>query len=343
MESWKATEGEDIEIRRAKLFKNIAEGSPIGILPFDLIVGRVSSGLLDAVTQCDICGDYIPGLWDDKDNIDLTLSVKEGMPREDREVLREAARYFHPRSPGAHVAETWHGIVGTWPEDCEEARLKDPWLTAGFFPATVTAPLWGKVMATGLRSFINRAKAKIKWFIETEQKEIDRLHFWQASVMTCEAAIAYAHRYAKLAREMAEQETSATRKEELLEIARTCEWVPENPARTFQEALQCVHFIYICKSLEQPTYSPVIGRADQFLWPYFRKDWENGSLTLERAADLLGNVIGYWGSHTFVANADFRENHQVNYMLNILNVGGFDKDGNDASNLLSYSCSIWWA
>ena len=200
----------------------------------------------------------------------------------------------------------------------------------------MTAPLWGKVLAVGLRDFMNRAQAKIDWFLETKQTNVDKLHFWRASIMTCEAAIEYAHRYARLAREKAAAEQKSDRKKELLEIADICEWVPENPARTFHEAVQCVHFIYMAKTLEQPTYSPVIGRADQFLWPYFKKDFESGSLTLERAAEILEYAIGHWGSHAFVANADFRENHQVNYMLNAINVGGVDRDGKDASNLLSY-------
>ena len=48
MESWKETEGEDIEIRRAKMLEKILASVPIEILDFDLIVGRISTGLLTA-------------------------------------------------------------------------------------------------------------------------------------------------------------------------------------------------------------------------------------------------------------------------------------------------------
>ena len=40
MESWKETEGEDIEIRRARMFQKVLEGVPIEIYDFDIIVGR---------------------------------------------------------------------------------------------------------------------------------------------------------------------------------------------------------------------------------------------------------------------------------------------------------------
>ena len=336
MESWRETEGEDIEIRRAKLFKKVLEGAPIAILGFDVIVGRVSKGLLTAATQTDSCGDYIPGLWEDEADLDLTMTIKGGLTREDREVLRESARYFHGSSAPAHVKDAWRKVVGNWVDDVEEARLRDPLLSAGFFPGTVGALLWDKVLAKGLRSFINEAQAKINGFMEIKQTDIDKLYFWQASIIVCEAAIAYAHRYAKLAREMAEKEENPERKKELLEIAEVCEWVPENPARTFHEALQSIHFVLLCKNLEQPTYPPNIGRADQFLWPYFKKDFDSGRLTLERAAELLELAIGHWGTHTFVANADFKESHQVTFQINLINVGGVDRNGRDASNVLSY-------
>ncbi|MDD2735420.1 MAG: pyruvate formate lyase family protein [Desulfuromonadaceae bacterium] len=338
MKSWKESEGEDIELRRALLFKEIAEGSPIDILDFDLIVGRPSKGLLDAVTETDVAGDHIPGVWDDSadDVLDMTMHIKGGLSKEDRKVLQDAARCFHKQSAPARVTDAWRRVVGTWSDDMDEAKLRDPWLSAAFFPAAVMAPLWSHVLEGGLRSFIEKAKEKVRRFIETEQTEIDRLYFWQASIITCEALIAYAHRYARLAREMAKKESNEKRKQELVRIAEVCEWVPEHPARTFHEAVQSIHFIYLGKILEQPTYPPVIGRADQFLWPYFEKDFYAGKVTLPEAAELLACVVGHLGSHTFVANADFRESHQVSYGINLINVGGVDQDGKDASNLLSY-------
>ncbi len=336
MESWKETEGEDIEIRRAKLLKKILEGAPIDILDFDVIVGRVAKGLLEPVTATDVQGDYIPRLWEDQEDLDFTMTVKGALTREDREVLRESARYFHNKSAPVQIKDAWRNVVGTWVDDVEEARLRDPLLSAGFFPATVNAPLWGKVLEMGLRGFINEAQAKIKWFMETKQTDIDKLYFWQASIIVCEAAIAYSHRYAELAREMARKEKNPERKKELLEIAEVCEWVPENPARTFHDALQSIHFVLLCKHHEHPTYAPNLARADQYLWPYFKKDFDSGRLTLERAAELFELAIGHWGTQPFVANADFKESHQVTFGINLINVGGVDKNGRDASNVLSY-------
>ncbi len=69
MESWKETEGEDIEIRRAKLFKKVLEGVPIAIHDFDIVVGRETEHLIGAPVFVDETGDCIPGLWDDGDGL----------------------------------------------------------------------------------------------------------------------------------------------------------------------------------------------------------------------------------------------------------------------------------
>ena len=54
LESWKETEGEDIEIRRDKLFKKIVENVPIKIHDFDVLVGRLTPGVIGASTAMDI-------------------------------------------------------------------------------------------------------------------------------------------------------------------------------------------------------------------------------------------------------------------------------------------------
>ena len=106
-----------------------------------------------------------------------------------------------------------------------------------------------------------------------------------------------------LHREMAEAETRPDRKAELLQIASICEHVPENPARTFQEALQSMAIVGVCKNYEHPMHNnPQWGRGDQYLYPYFIRDINSGAITLERAAELLAELIGRWGTQTFVAS-----------------------------------------
>ncbi len=112
--------------------------------------------------------------------------------------------------------------------------------------------------------------------------------------------------------------------------------MPENPARTFHEAVQCVNFIMVGRGLEA-MYPLLLGRIDQYLWPYFESDMREGRTTLERAAEILGSALTLWGMKIVVPVGQTQlETHQFSFCINSINVGGVDRDGHDASNALSY-------
>jgi len=328
MESWQETEGEDIEIRRAKLFKKILEQVPIAIYDFDIIVGRETEHLVGAPLFMDQVGDAIPGLWDGTDGLDLS--------DEEREIVMECSRFFAGKTAPDHVKKVWHSLVGTWAEDITEAKGSDPTPDSGYFPGITCRALWEKILSKGMRGMIAEAQAGIERFQEMKETDINKYYFWQAAIIVCQAMIDYAKRYAKLAISLAEKESDRERKNELYEIAKICEWVPENPARTFHEALQCMNFIIVGRGLEA-MYPVLIGRMDQYLRPYFEQDIRAGRLTLERAAELLGSAITLWGMKTVVqVGKTQKQTHQFSYSINSINISGVDKNGNDASSELSY-------
>ena len=80
------------------------------------------------------------------------------------------------------------------------------------------------------------------------------------------------------------RETDPRRKLELEEISAVCAWVPEHPARTFREALQAQWFAQIFSRLEQNIGGQVSqGRMDQYFYPFYKKDIEEGRLTKAQA------------------------------------------------------------
>ena len=111
--------------------------------------------------------------------------------------------------------------------------------------------------------------------------------FLEAVILTCDAMTAWSRRYAQLARELAAKEPNPPRKQELLEIADVCEWVPENPARTFREALQAQWWGQLFNRIEQTSCAMGQGRWDQYLWPFYQKDMAEGRITKESATELL--------------------------------------------------------
>ena len=139
---------------------------------------------------------------------------------------------------------------------------------------------------------------------------------------------------------MAEAETRPERKAELLQIAGICEHVPEHPARTFHEALQSMAIVGVCKLYEHPMHNnPQWGRGDQYLYPYFIRDINSGTITLEKAAELLAELVGRWGTQTFVASESLKESHQINFGINNIMIGGVDQIGGGPLERIKLSLS----
>jgi formate C-acetyltransferase len=336
MESWKETEGEDIELRRARVFKKVLEGVPIEIHDCDIIVGRETEHLIGAPAFVDELGDSIPGLWEEGDTLSRWMVFKGKNAKEDKNVLRECSRFFAGKTAPDHVKEAWRSVVGTWAQDITDAKGSDPTPDSGYFPGVTCRGMWEKLLSSGMRGLIEEARAGLKGFTGMKETDIDKLYFWQSAIIVCEAMVHYARRYSELARRKAEKESDPVRRKELIEIAGICERVPENPARTFHEALQFMNFIIVGRGLEA-MYPLLVGRIDQYLKPYFEKDIREGRVTLERAAELLGSALTLWGMKVVLpVGQTQQETHQFSYSINSINIGGVDSRGKDATNALSY-------
>ena len=336
MESWKETEGEDIELRRARMFKKILEGAPIEIYDFDIIVGRETEHLIGAPIFVDETGDSIPGIWEEGGNLSRGMILLGIKSKEEKDILRECSCFFTGKTAPDHVKAEWQSIVGTWAKDITDAKGADPTPDSGYFPGITCRGLWEKLLSKGMHGLIEEAEDGIRHFKEMKETDINKFYFWKSAIIVCEAMIQYAHRYAELARQKAENESELARRNELIEIAEICERVPEYPARSFHEALQFMNFIMVGRGLEA-MYPLLVGRLDQYLNPYFENDIKEGHLTLEKAADLLGSVLILWGMKVVAPSGETQEEtHQFSYSINSINLGGVDIDGEDATNALSY-------
>jgi formate C-acetyltransferase len=103
----------------------------------------------------------------------------------------------------------------------------------------------------------------------------------------CDGIVTLSNRYARLAEEMAADEKSPRRKEELKRISEVCARVPANPARTFREALQSVWLYHVCILMDQNAASYNLGRLDQYLYPLYKKDIDEGCISQDEAQELL--------------------------------------------------------
>jgi formate C-acetyltransferase len=336
VKSWRETVGEDIQIRRARLLECILDNIVIKIHPFDEIVGRPTPGVIGCATSFDCAGDYIPSIWNDEGVVDATMDASAEIDKESLEILRESARTFTGQTAPDMTYKAWNELVGNWAKDAEAAKLKDPSLDSMFTGQSTSTLSWSKILTVGLRSYIDSCKNHIEAYRKSDGTDVDKIYFWHSAIIVLEATINHAHRYAELAGTMAEEETDPVMRDRLLEIAEVCNYVPEHPARNFREALQSMQFCNLSKMLENPTQNNCHwGRGDQYLYEYFINDINSG-VPLETLASMLADLIGRWGTQTFVASSSQKESHQINFGINNVMLGGLGQDNEDKSNELSY-------
>ena len=111
--------------------------------------------------------------------------------------------------------------------------------------------------------------------------------FYSAAVLACDGAITLNKRYADKAREKAETETRPEKKEEYLRMADSLDWISTNTPRNFFEALQMVMLYHIFLMVDNGPGVTSMGRFDQYVWPFLKKDLEAGTITKEYAQELV--------------------------------------------------------
>lgn len=199
-------------------------------------------------------------------------------------------------------------------------------------------PNYPKVLNLGLRGIINQAKAKKNAVTQIDHDMQRKIDFWDGVIIECEAAIRFANRYAKLARKMADEVGDGARKQELLQIAANCEHVPENSPRSTYEALQFFWFMHLIMQIETNGHSIGLGRFDQTMYPYYKKDLEEGSITYEHCVEMLQCL---WIKITEIIKVrdDFDAQAFAGYpMWQNCAIGGVTPEGKDATNEFSFCC-----
>ena len=204
------------------------------------------------------------------------------------------------------------------------------------------SPDYPKILPTGLRGVIDRAKEMIeKTQIQTPE-DMRKVDFWNANIISCEAVIRFAHKFAAHAAALAGKENDQKRKAELLKIADVCSNVPENEPQDFWEAVQFAWFLQLTMQIEDNGHSIALGRLDQNLYPYYKKSVLDSGMSAEDAEELLAalyikctEILKLRDSFDSLAFAAYP-------MWQQMAIGGLTKDGKDATNELTHSVFRAW-
>ena len=337
--SFKQTEGQPLLLRWAKAMKHIAENITVYIDDHQLLVGRSGAQGRYGILYPELDGDFL-GLAIEQ--ISQRVESPFNISAQDIDVVvKEIAPYwqgktYHENLTKALPAETLKLTYD--PQD----PLKSRFIvneTSSFRSSIQWVHDYEKVLKRGFKGIKEEAQAKLQALDPLSPTDtMEKKPFLEAIMIACDAIVIWAKRHAELAAQKAKTEKDDNRRAELEEIAAICEWVPENPARNFREAVQAQWFTQMFSRMEQKTGTIISnGRMDQYLYPYYKQDIAAGRLSEEKALELLECM--WLGMAQFIdlyispTGGAFNEGYAH---WEAVTVGGQTPDGCDATNELTY-------
>lgn len=196
-----------------------------------------------------------------------------------------------------------------------------------------------KIYKKGMLDFIKEINENINNldFINDKQA-FDKREQLSAMKVSAQALIMWAERHADKLDNLAKEENDKLRKSEIENLAKICRKIPAYAPETFHEALQHYWFIHLGVVTElNPWDSFNPGRLDQHLYPFYKTETENGSLTKEAAVELLQSFWIKFNNHPAPPKVGVTALESNTYTdFSLINVGGVKEDGSDASNEMTY-------
>jgi formate C-acetyltransferase len=328
-ESFKETEGQPLVLRWGRALAYVLREMPIHIDEDELVVGSAGPPGRYAV------------LYPELEERFFSEDVRPSQ-RDDRLILTdEDARIINQELKPYWEEAVSHAFMDAL---LEETRR----LIGLYFVVTPTATArsslaWNhdyeKLLKRGVKGIKEEALERLASLGPLDPRDqVEKAPFLEAVLLVCDAIVGFARRYAELARRLAERESDGRRRKELTRIAEICEWVPENPARTFHEAVQSQWLIQTVSRLEQRIGGTVgNGRIDQYLYPFYKADVEEGRITPEEALELLECLwIGMARNvevYTTAGTLSYTEGYAH---WEATTIGGQTREGRDATNELSH-------
>ncbi len=332
--SYRQSEGLPVGIRRAMALAHILDNQTVCILPGELIVGNQTGKVNAAPIFPEYGLDWIVREADKLSDRRLDRFV---LDMGDIPALRQISEYWHGKT---HFDLAKQAILAALPEElapyynAEKSDFNNVVSNSGRMTTGdghVIAS-FDRLIRNGLRSVIDEAKAEMKKCDAHlgHMESINKKHFLKSVVISLEAAIRFAHRYADAAEAMAKEDPG------MKAVADNLRQVPEFPARTFHEAIQSYWLLHVLLQIESNGHSMSFGRFDQYLQPYYERDIKAGSITREAALELIECLMIKCNQIKKIrAESHTRKMHGYP-MFQTLTIGGQTKEGADASNDISY-------
>lgn len=326
-EAYKENEQLPAIMRRAKVVEKIFNELPVTIRPDELIVGAVTIN----PRSTEICPEFSYE-WVEKEFDTMAQRVADPfiIEKKTADELHQAFKYW----PG----KTTSSLAAAYMSEGTKESMSNGVFTVGnyFFGGVGHVSVdYGKVLKIGFRGIIDEVTRALENLDRRTSDYIKKEQFYNAVILSYQAAINFAHRYAQEASRLAREERDPIRQRELEQIASNCTHVPEYGATTFWEACQAFWFIQSMLQIESSGHSISPGRFDQYMYPYLAADTAIGSEFAQELVDCcwiklndINKTRDEISAQAFAGYAVFQN----------LCVGGQTEDGRDATNPLTYMC-----
>ncbi len=317
--------------RRSRTFMRICEKLPIIIRKDELIVGSNSLAPRGCQTFPEYSYTWLESEFD-------TLETREADPfyisEDTKKRLKQANAYFEGKTNSDLAASNMS-------KEAYEVFMNHGVFTVGNYFYNGVGHIcvdYDRVLREGYSAIRREAEEARNNLGQGDSDYASRYHFLTAVIECCDAAVLYARRYAALATEQAKECADPVRRKELFAIAEACQHVPEQGAGNFHEACQSFWFVQMLLQTESSGHSISPGRFDQYMYPYYKKDRNDGKITNEQAQELIDCIWVKLNDLNKVRDAASAEGFAGYGLFQNLIVGGQNEDGRDATNPLSYMC-----
>ena len=326
-------------LRWAKALMHIAQNITVYVQDDQLLLGRAGCDGRYGILYPELDGDFLDMAVKDlptRATSPATITAEDA-----KRVIEEIAPYWK--------GKTYHeALAAALPPEIHKLTYDDPKGLISRFIVNETSSFrssiqwvhdYGKILKRGFNDIKREAQEKLAALDPASAKDMcEKKPFLDAVVIVCEAIVLWAKRHADEARKVAEKTDDPVRKAELLRMAANAERVPGEPARDFWEACQSQWFVQMFSRIEQKTGTTISnGRMDQYLYPYYQQDIENGSLDNKKAIELLEcmwvGMAEFIDMYISPCGGAFNEGYAH---WEAVTVGGQTPDGRDATNELTH-------
>ncbi len=364
---FKETEGQHPSIRASRALERTLDNMTIYILPEELMVGNRSGKLVASVIPIER-GEFNTVFELDLKNI-LKRKVKpfKITPEEKKELMKEIVPYWKNKTIRDYKRICWkkNGLYikprfgpFTIMRRVKNFGYKSLWKTLrplmkgrmihalrGLRELAVNNPNFvddvfddqghlilghDRLIKVGFKGIKEQA-------LKLKESNSDKSEFYEAVIICCDAVKRFAERFSSLALKMSEEESEVKRKAELIQISKNLERVPWNPPENFYEAMQ---FLWLTQDVALISFGLggifAIGRPDQYLYPFYLKDVEEGTITREIALELAEELLIKLSYNLLMLPSYAKQTASELGGDNMaVTVGGLDENGKDATNELS--------